>query len=219
MSDPASTRPAATVILVRRGGRHTVRGLEVLLVQRNPGARFMPSVWVFPGGAVEADELIGGVAGGETDVDADELAHRAAAIRELGEEAGIDLGPDAELWAWSRWITPEAVPIRFDTRFYVAVAPPHCKPRVDGNEIVDAAWIEPAEALAKHADGEMELVFPTIKHLEALLPYPTADELIEAARDWEVSPVLPRVVEVDGTTRILLPGEEGYELGEDYELR
>ena len=65
----------------------------------------------------------------------------------------------------------------------------------------------------------MELVFPTIKHLEALLPYPTADELIEVARNWQVTPVLPRVVEVDGEHRILLPGEHGYELGEDYELK
>ena len=179
MPEPAPTRPAATVVLVRRGGRHSERVLEVLLVQRNPGARFMPSVWVFPGGAVEADELILGVTGGETDVDADELAHRAAAIRELNEEAGIDLGDEAELWAWSRWITPEAVPIRFDTRFYVALAPPHCKPEVDGNEIVDSTWIGPADALAKHEANEMELVFPTIKHLEALLPYAGADELLE----------------------------------------
>ncbi|CAN5582635.1 NUDIX hydrolase [soil metagenome] len=218
MAEPAPTRPAATVVLVRRGGRHSERGLEVLLVQRNHGARFMPGVWVFPGGAVEADELILGVSGGETDVDADELAHRAAAVRELNEEAGIDLGDEAELWAWSRWITPEVVPIRFDTRFYIALAPAHCKPKVDGNEIVDSAWIEPEAALAKHEANEMELVFPTIKHLEALLPYANADALIEAARDWQVSPVLPRVVEIGNETKILLPGEEGYELGEDYEL-
>ena len=88
---PAPTRAAATIILLRRGGKHAERDLEVLMVRRNPGARFMPGVWVFPGGGVEADELILGVSGAETDVDADELAHRAAAIRELREEAGIEL--------------------------------------------------------------------------------------------------------------------------------
>ena len=54
--EPATPRPAATVILLRRGGEHSDRGLEVCMVRRNPEARFMPGVWVFPGGAVdEAD--------------------------------------------------------------------------------------------------------------------------------------------------------------------
>ena len=210
---PAPARAAATLVLLRRGGRHSERGLEVLLVRRNPNARFMPGVWVFPGGAVEAEELIEGVSGGETDVDADELAHRAAAIRELGEEAGIELPLDAELVLWSRWITPEPVPIRFDTRFYLGVAPPHSPPEPDGMETVDAAWMDPADALARGEAGEIELVFPTIKHLETLLPYSSADEAMAAAREREVEPVMPMVVEAPETEqgwRMLVPGDEGY---------
>jgi 8-oxo-dGTP pyrophosphatase MutT (NUDIX family) len=212
--EPAPTRPAATVVLLRRGGRHADRELEVLMVRRNPGARFMPGVWVFPGGAVEADELIEGVSGGETDVDADELAHRAAAIRELSEEAGIALEPDAELVPWSRWITPVAVPIRFDTRFYLALAPAHSPPRADGMEVVDAAWMNPADALARGEAGEIELVFPTIKQLESLLPFATADEALAAARALSVEPVMPMIAEdasaPDGW-RMLMPGDDGYE--------
>jgi 8-oxo-dGTP pyrophosphatase MutT (NUDIX family) len=68
-------RPAATVIVLRGGGD----GLEVLLVQRNPAARFMGGAWVFPGGAVDRTE-------GEGDA-----ALRAAGVRELQEEAGITL--------------------------------------------------------------------------------------------------------------------------------
>src|ERR671910_1346348 len=68
---PATPRPAATIILLRRGGRHLERGVEVLLVRRNPAARFMPGVWVFPGGVVEDSER-GGGAGGEPTVEGDE---------------------------------------------------------------------------------------------------------------------------------------------------
>jgi 8-oxo-dGTP pyrophosphatase MutT (NUDIX family) len=210
---PAPARAAATIILLRRGGRHAQRALEVLLVKRNPGARFMPGVWVFPGGAVEADELILGVSGAETDVDADELAHRVAAIRELGEEAGIELPPDAELWLWSRWITPEPVPIRFDTRFYVALAPPPSPPEPDGSEIVDAAWMNPQDALDRGAAGEIELVFPTIKQLEALLPFATSEDAIAAAKEADVAPIMPNVVEdadSDEGWKMLMPGDAGY---------
>ena len=49
----AEPRPAATLILLRHGGRHSELGLEALMVQRNPAARFMPGAWVFPGGAVD----------------------------------------------------------------------------------------------------------------------------------------------------------------------
>jgi 8-oxo-dGTP pyrophosphatase MutT (NUDIX family) len=194
-------RPAASLILLRRGGRHEARGVEVLLVQRSPEARFMPGVWVFPGGTVDAADQ-----GGE------EEAHRACAVRELQEEAGIELGPDPGLVAWSRWITPEAVPVRFDTRFYVALAPAHSPPRPDGAETTDAAWRSPRGALDSHAAGELSLVFPTIKHLESLLPYASAEEVLAAARERVVDPVLPRVIGEGGERRVVLPGEPGYEL-------
>ena len=209
---PAPARAAATIILLRRGGAHKQRELEVLMVQRNPNARFMPGVWVFPGGGVEADELIAGVSGAETDVDADELAHRAAAIRELREEAGIELPGDTELWPWARWITPEPVPIRFDTRFYLALAPPHSPPRPDGGETVDAAWMTPADALERGRAGELELVFPTIKHLESLLPFATSDEAIAAAQGLDLEPIMPTIVadDTDQGWKMLMPGDEGY---------
>jgi 8-oxo-dGTP pyrophosphatase MutT (NUDIX family) len=159
----------------------------------------MPGVWVFPGGTVDA-----------ADTGDDEEAHRACAIRELQEEASIELDADAELLAWSRWITPELVPVRFDTRFYVALAPAHSPPRPDGAEITDAAWIPPGEALERHAAGRLELVFPTIKHLESLLPYTSAEEVLDAARGREIEPILPRVVGEGSAQRVVLPGDPGY---------
>jgi 8-oxo-dGTP pyrophosphatase MutT (NUDIX family) len=182
------------VILLRRGGKHAERGLQVLLVRRNPEARFMPGVWVFPGGAVDASDGDG------------EEAHRAAAVRELEEEAGIALDA-TELVPYSRWITPRVVPIRFDTRFYLALAPAHSPPKPDGSETVDAGWFGPGEALGAHHAGELPLVFPTIKHLESLTGFANAAEALKAARRREVKPVEPQVVEEAGERRIVLPDE------------
>lgn len=209
MTKPATPRAAATIILLRRGGKHAERGVEVLLVQRNPSARFMPGVWVFPGGAVDDSERSTGPEGERSPED-EERAHRACAIRELEEEAGIALPEDADLRPWSRWITPEVVPVRFDTRFYVALGPPHSPPRPDGAETVDARWFAPRAALDLHAAGELELVFPTIKHLESLLPYGSSQEVLDAV-GTRVEPVLPKVVGEGGSQRIVLPGDPGYE--------
>jgi 8-oxo-dGTP pyrophosphatase MutT (NUDIX family) len=179
------------VILLRRGGKHVDRGIEVCMVLRNPESRFMPGVWVFPGGTVDAAEGDG------------EAAHRTCAVRELHEEAGIALDP-AELVLYSRWITPEAVPIRFDTYFYIALAPPHSPPKPDGEETVEAGWFEPRVALDHHRADEMALVFPTIKHLESLLEFPNAEAAIEAARMRDVKPVTPRVVGEGKDRRIVV---------------
>jgi 8-oxo-dGTP pyrophosphatase MutT (NUDIX family) len=188
-------RPAATVILLGGG----TSGLEVLLAQRNPRSRFMGGAWVFPGGAVAPGDGDG------------EAGLRAAAVRELGEEAGIQLGDPAQLVSFSRWITPAASKIRYDTWFFLAQADPGVEPRIDGSEMVDAAWLEPGAALAAGRAGEILLVFPTIKHLEQLSRFESAQALLEHARTQTISPVEPRVVGTGETARIVLPGEPGYD--------
>jgi 8-oxo-dGTP pyrophosphatase MutT (NUDIX family) len=192
---PATTpRQAASVILLRGGESK----LEVLLVQRTPKARFMGGVWVFPGGAVDAHE-------GEGDE-----AHRAAAVRELHEEAAIELGGPDALVKFSRWITPAQVQIRFDTHFFLAPLPAGQEPRVDGEEVVDLGWYSPQAALAAHADGQLALVFPTIKHLEQLSGFASVAELIAYARGRDVQPVEPKVLLEGEVARVLLPGDPGY---------
>jgi 8-oxo-dGTP pyrophosphatase MutT (NUDIX family) len=191
---PTEPRQAASVILLRGGAED----LEVLLVRRTPKARFMGGVWVFPGGAVDAGEG-----------DGDE-AHRAAAIRELREEAAIGLEDPWALVKFSRWITPAAVQIRFDTHFFLAILPEGQMARVDGEECVDLGWFTPEAALAAHASEEIALVFPTIKHLEQLGEFASVQALLAHARGREVQPVEPRVVLEGEVARILLPGEPGY---------
>jgi 8-oxo-dGTP pyrophosphatase MutT (NUDIX family) len=187
-------RPAATVIILR-GGAHS---LEVLLVKRNPEARFMGGAWVFPGGAVDRREGEG------------QEALRAAALRELHEEAGIaGVGPD-ELILFSRWITPAQVKIRFDTWFYLAALPAGAQPRVDGREVVEARWYEPAQALEAARSGELLLVFPTIKMLQTLSRFASPEEALEVIASLTVEPILPRVDTSGPEPRILLPGDPGY---------
>jgi hypothetical protein len=113
----------------------------------------------------------------------------------------------SELVAYSRWITPKVVPIRFDTRFYLALAPAHSPPEPDGSETVDAGWFGPADALERHGKDEMQLVFPTIKHLESLVPFGSAEEALEAARRRDVKAVEPEVVGEGEDRRIVLPDD------------
>jgi 8-oxo-dGTP pyrophosphatase MutT (NUDIX family) len=187
-------RSAATVIVLRGGAD----ALEVLLVRRNPEARFMGGAWVFPGGAVDTREGQG------------EAALRAAAVREVEEEAGILIPAADELIPFSRWITPAEVKTRFDTWFFLAALPPGAVAKADGNEVVDARWYEPAAALEAARKGELLLVFPTIKHLEQLSAFTSAQSLLAHAHGREVRPVRPRVVVSGETARIVLPGEPGY---------
>jgi 8-oxo-dGTP pyrophosphatase MutT (NUDIX family) len=205
--EPATARPAATVILMRRSGRHRERGLELLMLRRGERARFMPGVWVFAGGVVDLSDRE--AAGAPAGVDADEWAHRVCGARELGEEASVEIGPEA-LLPWSRWVTPEVVPSRFDTRFYVALAPPHCKPEPDGHEMDEVRWVSPRAALDADEADEMEISFPTVRHLEELLALADADAVLAAAAERRVEPILPKVIGTEESFEVVLPGEPGY---------
>jgi 8-oxo-dGTP pyrophosphatase MutT (NUDIX family) len=179
--DPVKPRDAASVILLRDGAGAP----EVLLGRRNPGARFMPGAWVFPGGAID---------------DRDDSL-RVTALRELVEEAGLELdGPDV-LVPWSRGNTPRHLPIRFDTYFCVAPAPAGADARPDGEELVDMAWFTARAALDAHARGELELMFPTVAHLEELAGFASTAAVLDAARHRVIEPVEPELR--DG--RLVLP--------------
>jgi 8-oxo-dGTP pyrophosphatase MutT (NUDIX family) len=189
--EPTEPRQAATVIVLRGGAER----LEVLMVKRTPKARFMGGAWVFPGGAVDAHE-------GEGDA-----SHRAAAVREVEEEAGLTLPDPAALVAFARWITPPEITVRFDTYFFLAAAPDGQEARPDGQETVDARWFEPARALEGHAAGELLMVFPTIRNLERIAGFGSAQELLAWASAREVRPVQPRVVGTGEAARIVIDDE------------
>lgn len=200
-----TARPAATVVIVRDGPD----GIEVVMGLRPPGGPF-GGVWVFPGGAVDADDR--GAA-----IDADH-AWRLAALRETWEEVGIAItdpaglsipdGPGSvharlasaggvfatdRLTYLSNWVTPRVVPKRFDTRFFLA--------RADGDpvsthELAEARWVPASSALAGHVGGAFPMMFPTVSHLRYVAGFTEVAELLaEAARLDVIPAVEPRAIE------------------------
>jgi 8-oxo-dGTP pyrophosphatase MutT (NUDIX family) len=167
-------------------------------LKRTESAKFMPGVWVFPGGGVDKADGTG------------ETGHRTCAVRELQEEAGIELAEDEELVLFSRWITPEVISRRFDAWFFLALAPAHTPPEPDGVETVEARWFEPAAALEAQAAGELALAFPTIAQLQSLSEFRTSEEALEAHRNREVTPILPKVIGTQEEHRVVLPGDPDY---------
>lgn len=140
-------------------------------------------------------------------------------LAEVCRDEGLRLAVDG-LHYFSHWITPIGPPRRFDTRFFVCRAPAEQEPLHDDAETVASLWTRPADALAAHRAGELELILPTIRNLVAISRFDTADELLAAAAAVdEVPTMLPVVVEAPDSdvkiggrgVRILLPGDDGYD--------
>lgn len=227
-------RPASTICLLR----DTARGVEVLMVRRSPDARFMGGAWVFPGGVV--DDCDDGALAHEAvvSVDAALLRWRAAAVRELVEETGVWLlersvaatpvrPVGAQIFAraielgdrfagnslryFANWITPALLPVRFDTRFFAAVVPSGVAPAVDGDELVDAEWIGPGDALGRGRDGRWLVAFPTRRTLADLSQFASTRAFKDHVETLDaIRPVEPRIVASNTAIEILMPGDPGF---------
>lgn len=208
--------PAASVIVLRDSP------LEVLMIRRHENASFVPDAYVFPGGMVEQlDREIARERG-----DGSMLGRmRVAAIRELFEETGVWLGAPIEnaeskrrrllagslsfralldespadldqlIWT-SHWITPLGVPKRFDTYFFLAKVGRDVEATIANDEATETIWISPDDALSK-----LKMVFPTIKNLEAIRGFTSADELIASRRGAKIEAVQPVLVNGRPTLR------------------
>lgn len=190
--------PAATLALLR----DSAEGVEVLMLRKTSEIRF-GGMWVFPGGRVDPEDH--GADGDQT------IAARRAAAREAREEAGIEVNPEEFVW-FSHWTPPPITPKRFTTWFFAARAEGHhAEITIDGGEIDDHQWINPAHALALHAAGEIDLVPPTWMTLHQLAARNSVTELLDLLR------ALPPRVYVthlgktpDGDRVALWEGDAGY---------
>ncbi len=198
-------RPAATVILLRDG----LAGVEVWLMERSRAVGFMGAAWVFPGGRVDPTDA--DLPGEPGIADGIPRAFRAAAARELEEEAGVRLG-DADGYAldslrvWAHWITPEIDTRRYDTWFFVARAPADAVPRIDGREAVAGGWFRPVDALRRTDEGTLPLSPPTVRTLMELLPFSDVATTLAAQR--RTPPICPRFTPAEGDdVWVLLPGD------------
>ncbi|HVF33368.1 MAG TPA: NUDIX domain-containing protein [Acidimicrobiales bacterium] len=139
-----------------------------------------------------------------------DVDHGRRRLIEVCEEEGLRLDVD-RIHYFSHWITPEGPPRRYDTRFFVAAAPPEQVPLHDDRETIANLWVRPQDALERHARGELDLILPTIKNLEAIGRFDrSADLLAHAATISSVPAILPRIVHDGGGMRILLPDDAGY---------
>jgi 8-oxo-dGTP pyrophosphatase MutT (NUDIX family) len=116
---------------------------------------------------------------------------------------------------FAHWITPMGAPRRYDTRFFVAAAPPGQRAAHDAGETIAETWITPGRALEGHRRGEFEIIFPTIRNLQAIGRFATSRELLDAAEaaSRSVPTIEPHVVADGNGVRIVLPGDDGYEEG------
>jgi len=218
-------RKASTLLLLRDGALYGGASTEALLLLRHPGNSFVPEHYVYPGGAVEIQDVgvvemglcrgidpdcaLALIEDAETAVEA--MAYWVAAARETFEETGILIAvrtdgspPDFRngtfveriemsrrrlceeeivfadflqnegllvacdrMKYFSRWITPEFLPIRYDAHFFVAAFPDDQIVKHDGKELVEHLWIDPREAIKACGKGSMRMVLPTIETLRA----------------------------------------------------
>ena len=192
--------PAATVVLLRDGDN----GPEVLMLKKNSKITF-GGMWVFPGGKIDAADH--GDAAAE---DALEQAARTAAAREAEEEAGIVLQPDEFVW-FAHWTPPPGPAKRFATWFFAATAEAD-EIQIDDGEIKDHAWSQPAQALSRHAEGEIDLAPPTwvtLYHLS--LRAPSTDVLAHFASQTAKVYSTRVAKREDGVRVAMWAGDVGYE--------
>jgi glyoxylase-like metal-dependent hydrolase (beta-lactamase superfamily II)/8-oxo-dGTP pyrophosphatase MutT (NUDIX family) len=253
-------RPAATLVLLREGRAAP----EVFLLQRTPDAVFLPGAYVFPGGALDAEDsseraahrmrgLGDAQASARLGLASGGLAFWFAAARECFEEAGILLAvdesgapvaaqraaalapararlatgelrfsellereglyvPAADIAYYSHWITAPGRSRRFSTRFFVACAPAEQSGAHDQAETVHSVWLSPREALARHARGELEIIFPTRSTLTDLAPLASPRAVLEHARglgDIEVNAAC-WALDLEGSGRLFRRADPPY---------
>lgn len=209
------------------------------MLKRSGRAGFFPNAWVFPGGRVdEADGRVH-TRGEAPGLAVDDRAFGVAAIRETFEEAGVWLGdsppspafrdalnareatladaPSAvadlgRLAMWSWWITPENEPKRYDTRFFVALlsALESEAAACDERETVEHRWLRPSDAVAEAEGGTFFVAPPTYLTLAEISQSTSGLEIMQAALNREVHPIMPKLDISDGQWTVVLPGDPSY---------
>jgi 8-oxo-dGTP pyrophosphatase MutT (NUDIX family) len=129
---------------------------------------------------------------------------------------GLVLALD-ELVPYAHWITPEGMPKRFDTWFFLAAAPPEQAGAHDGRESTDSIWVSPREALAGGESGRFKLPFPTTRNLIKLSKQPSVRAALEDSRGRPVVAVMPVMTKLNGGRQLRIPREAGYD-GDVFEV-
>ena len=145
--------------------------------------------------------------------------HRAALCRGERNLAAIVAEEDLELAGdlpahFAHWITPEMMPRRFDTHFFLVEAPAGQSAVHDGDESVDSAWITPQQAIAEEAAERLSIIFPTLMQLRKLARHASVADALAASRAEPVVTVLPHIEEGEDGPTLRIPIDAGYGVGE-----
>ncbi len=131
-------------------------------------------------------------------------------------DSGMVLALD-ELVPYAHWITPEGMPKRFDTWFFLAAAPPEQAGAHDGKESTDSIWLSPREAVAGGESGRFKLPFPTTRNLIKLGKQPNVAAALNSSRHQPIVTVMPVMTRLNGGRQLRIPREAGYD-GELFEV-
>lgn len=128
------------------------------------------------------------------------LLEGSASFHQVLRDLDLRLDGTALVYA-AHWVTPAAAPRRYDTRFFATRAPADSTAAHDERETTGAYWLSPADALARHRDGKLPLVFPTRRTLEDFQPFASVQHLLAHCRNRPVPRIEPAAGEVSGTSR------------------
>ncbi|MFW6093813.1 MAG: NUDIX hydrolase [Pseudomonadota bacterium] len=141
--------------------------------------------------------------------------HRGeVSVLEFVQRERLHLACDA-LVHFAHWVTPEMMPKRFDTHFFLAAAPADHLAAHDGHESVDSVWIRPADVLEQAARGERTVIFPTLRNVEKLARFDTVADALATTAAADVVRVLPWTEQRDDGTWLCIPPEAGYAVSEE----
>ncbi|MGX1476420.1 UNVERIFIED_CONTAM: 8-oxo-dGTP pyrophosphatase MutT (NUDIX family) [Streptomyces canus] len=156
-----------------------------------------------------SESVVGDTTGAEWEADRAALVARDLSFAEFLERRGLVLRSDL-LGAWTRWITPEFEPRRYDTWFFVAALPEGQRTRNASTEADRTVWIRPQDAADGYDKGELLMMPPTIATLRQLTAYGTAADALAAAPDRDLTPVLAQARLVDGEIVLSWPGHDEF---------
>jgi 8-oxo-dGTP pyrophosphatase MutT (NUDIX family) len=205
----APARPASTVIVLRAGDP-----FEILMVRRNDKVAFMAGSYVFPGGRVdEGDQPLPGPPAPPAvfaDLsDAEEAAYRAAAVRELREEANVSITID-DLHPFAHWVTPEIEIRRYDTRFFLARMPEGQTAKHDEGETTALEWLSPREAIERFLNKDLLLPPPTWTTIRQLAPRTSIEDVFAWAKTRTIVRVMPGFFKNGDEVTLTLPGDPSF---------
>src|ERR1700759_3310207 len=145
-----------------------------------------------------------------------DLTERKITFFKVLTDNGMLLALD-QLVPYAHWITPEGMPKRFDTWFFLAAVPPDQLESYDGKESTDSIWVSPREALEGGESGRFKLPFPTTRNLIRLGKQPNVAAALGEMKDKPIVTVMPVMTKLNGGRQLRIPKEAGCD-GEVFEV-